>query len=107
MEQVLTKSTHLMGSEGKEYDLEEDSRALALEGKERIAYQRQQLNMRLGLDFAAQIGLDMTGMLTNEDLIEENIVDVSQNNELNKVSSFKNSSLPILLSFYSVVKLKG
>lgn len=69
MSKVLANSTHLMASEGKEFDVEEDS-ALGLDVKERMAKQRQQLNCRLGLDVAAKVGFDTTSLFTNEDLAD-------------------------------------
>lgn len=35
---------------------------------ERLAKQRQQLNARLGLDVAAELGVDLTAVYSNEDL---------------------------------------
>lgn len=67
MKKVLENSTHLMASEGKEFDMEEDS-ALGIDMKERLTKQRQLLNARLGLDGAASLGLDVSGIFTNEDL---------------------------------------
>ncbi|KAI4456700.1 tata-binding protein-associated factor [Holotrichia oblita] len=67
IETVLTNSTHLMASEGKEYDIEEDS-TLGIDIKERMAKQRQLLNARLGLDVASKIGIDVSGLFTTEDL---------------------------------------
>lgn len=64
---VLANSTHLMASEGKEFDLEEDS-SLGVDIKERLAKQRQLLNVRLGLDVASKIGIDVSGIFSNEDL---------------------------------------
>lgn len=88
MDKVLTNSTHLMGSEGKEYD-EEDSN---LDIKERLAKQRQILNSRLGLDVANKTGIDLSEIFTNEDLVNHSAEDVKKdmtkvlllNNELNK-----------------------
>ncbi|ENN71273.1 hypothetical protein HUJ04_007705 [Dendroctonus ponderosae] len=68
MSKVLANSSHLMASEGKEFDLEEDS-AMGLEVKERLAKQRQLLNSRLGLDVAAKIGFDTCSLFTTEDLM--------------------------------------
>ncbi|CAH0564280.1 unnamed protein product [Brassicogethes aeneus] len=68
MSKVLTNSTHLMASEGKEFDLEEDS-SLGVDVKEKMAKQRQLLNARLGLDVAANLGFDTSGLFTNEDLV--------------------------------------
>lgn len=36
--------------------------------KERMAKQRQLLNARLGLDVVSKIGIDVSGLFTNEDL---------------------------------------
>lgn len=66
MEKVLANSTHLMASEGKEYDIEEDS-TLGIDLKEKMTKQRQLLNVRLGLDVVANIGIDMSNLFTNED----------------------------------------
>ncbi|KAB0793551.1 hypothetical protein PPYR_13171 [Photinus pyralis] len=67
MEKVLANSTQLMASEGREYDLEEDS-ALGIDTKEKLAKQRQLLNARLGLDVVSKIGIEISGLFTNEDL---------------------------------------
>ncbi|KOB74761.1 Uncharacterized protein OBRU01_03845 [Operophtera brumata] len=56
-----------MGSEGHEYDLDEEALSGA-DVAERLAKQRQQLNARLGLDVAASIGVDLTSVYSNEDL---------------------------------------
>lgn len=37
--------------------------------KERMAKQRQLLNARLGLDVVSKIGIDVSGLFTNEDLL--------------------------------------
>ncbi|XP_050515682.1 TATA-binding protein-associated factor 172 isoform X1 [Diabrotica virgifera virgifera] len=66
MPTVLANSTHLMASEGKEFDLNDDP---TMDSKERMAKQRQQLNARLGLNLAAQMGFDTSNLFTNEDLI--------------------------------------
>nr|CAD7594395.1 unnamed protein product [Timema genevievae] len=66
MSNVLTNSSHLMGSEGKEFDTEEDVAGVDI--REKMARQRQQLNARLGLDTAARIGLDdMSDIFEAED----------------------------------------
>uniref|UniRef100_V5I7B1 TATA-binding protein-associated factor n=1 Tax=Anoplophora glabripennis TaxID=217634 RepID=V5I7B1_ANOGL len=71
MAKVLANSTHLMASEGKEFDLEEDS-SLGIDNKERMAKQRQMLNARLGLDVAAKLGMDTSSLFSNEDLVANN-----------------------------------
>ncbi|XP_060522113.1 TATA-binding protein-associated factor 172 [Cylas formicarius] len=68
MAKVLANSSHLMASEGKEFDVEEDS-ALGVDIKERMIKQRQLLNSKLGLDVAAKIGLDTSTLFSNEDLL--------------------------------------
>ncbi|CAK1596473.1 unnamed protein product [Parnassius mnemosyne] len=67
IERVLEHGAHLMGSEGHEYDLDEESLS-AGDIKERLAKQRQQLNSRLGLDVASKLGVDLTSVYSNEDL---------------------------------------
>ncbi|CAG9863360.1 unnamed protein product [Phyllotreta striolata] len=79
MATVLANSSHLMASEGKEFDVEEDS---TIDVKQRMAKQRQQLNAKLGLNIAAQIGIDTSNIFTNEDLInnsEKNHCDAKKN----------------------------
>lgn len=69
IERVLQNGAHLMGSEGNEYDFDENDFSLSTaDAKERMAKQRQQLNTRLGLDVAANLGVDLTSIYTNEDL---------------------------------------
>ncbi|XP_047507448.1 TATA-binding protein-associated factor 172 isoform X2 [Pieris napi] len=67
IERVLEHGAHLMGSEGHEYEMDEEPQSAA-EMQERLAKQRQQLNARLGLDMAATLGVDLTSVYTNEDL---------------------------------------
>ncbi|KAG5883002.1 hypothetical protein JTB14_033457 [Gonioctena quinquepunctata] len=66
MATVLANSTHLMASEGNEFDLEEDPN---LDNKEKMAKQRQLLNARLGLNVAAEMGFDSSSLFSNDDLI--------------------------------------
>ncbi|CAG9763742.1 unnamed protein product [Ceutorhynchus assimilis] len=68
MAKVLANSSHLMASEGKEFDNEEDA-VSNLDAKERMAKQRQLLNSKLGLDVAIKIGLDTSALFSNEDLL--------------------------------------
>lgn len=68
MDKVLANSTHLMASEGKEFDIEEDTSSNC-DIKEKMARQRQILNARLGLDVAAQFGVDTSNLFSNEDLV--------------------------------------
>lgn len=85
MAKVLANSTHLMASEGKEFDLDEDSSS---DIREKMAKQRQMLNARLGLDMAAQIGIDTANLFTNDDLItspEKQDNTAAQNNQLIRV----------------------
>ncbi|KAJ8949069.1 hypothetical protein NQ318_016971 [Aromia moschata] len=71
MAKVLANSTHLMASEGKEFEFEDDP-ALGTDVKERMAKQRQLLNARLGLDVAAQLGFDTSSLFSNDDLMGGN-----------------------------------
>ncbi|XP_052740467.1 TATA-binding protein-associated factor 172 [Bicyclus anynana] len=68
IEQVLEHGAHLMGSEGHEYDLEEEALS-ATDMKDRLVRQRQQLNSRLGLDVASSLGVDISAVYSNEDLL--------------------------------------
>lgn len=86
MSKVLANSSHLMASEGKEFDLEEDS-TLGLDVKERMAKQRQLLNSRLGLDVAAKMGFDTCSLFSNEDLISN--VEKTECNEKDSCSVVK------------------
>ncbi|XP_049802115.1 TATA-binding protein-associated factor 172 [Schistocerca nitens] len=62
---VLTNGGHLMASEGKEFDQDEDLSASAM--RERMAKQRQLLNARLGLDVSSRLGIDMEDLISAED----------------------------------------
>ncbi|XP_045477599.1 TATA-binding protein-associated factor 172 isoform X2 [Harmonia axyridis] len=64
---VLENSKSLMASEGTEFDMEEDKSGGDL--KEKLAKQRQILNAKLGLTEAAKIGIDVSDLFSNEDLI--------------------------------------
>lgn len=44
---------------------------LGVDIKERLAKQRQLLNVRLGLDVASKVGIDVSGIFSNEDLQQE------------------------------------
>lgn len=63
---VLSNGSCLLGSEGKEYEVDEEVQGVIL--KERLAKQRQMLNKRLGLDVAERLGLDTSDIFSNEDL---------------------------------------
>ncbi|XP_030026584.2 TATA-binding protein-associated factor 172 isoform X2 [Manduca sexta] len=67
IERVLHHGAHLMGSEGHEYDLDEEALSSA-DINDRLAKQRQQLNARLNLDVAASVGVDLSALYTNDDL---------------------------------------
>ncbi|RVE45378.1 hypothetical protein evm_009950 [Chilo suppressalis] len=67
LERVLQDGASLMGSEGNEYDMEEEALCVA-DLKDRISRQRQQLNAKLGLDVAPHLGIDLNALYTNEDL---------------------------------------
>lgn len=58
---------------------------LGIDIKERMAKQRQLLNVRLGLDVVSKIGIDLSGIFTNEDLatscsgVQENHIKLENN----------------------------
>ncbi|CAH1794395.1 unnamed protein product [Owenia fusiformis] len=64
---VLQKGASLLGSAGKEYELEDT--ATGLDQKERLSKQRQLLNKRLGLDVAGGLGMQTTDLFADEDLV--------------------------------------
>lgn len=49
--------------------------------KEKLAKQRQLLNVRLGLDVASKVGIDCSGLFSNEDLHQEqDFIKTEENN---------------------------
>jgi len=62
---VLSNRHYLTASEGKEFD---NSEALLRDPKERLAFQREALNSKLGLDLAAKLGIDTGDIVSAEDL---------------------------------------
>ncbi|XP_046389697.1 TATA-binding protein-associated factor 172 [Ischnura elegans] len=66
---VLQNGTYLMGSEGKEYDIEEEV-SRGPDVREKLARQRQLLIERLGLDAPNRIGMDIgLDILTTDDFV--------------------------------------
>ncbi|GAB6025941.1 btaf1 RNA polymerase II, B-TFIID transcription factor-associated, 170kDa [Chamberlinius hualienensis] len=63
---VLRHGDCLLGSEGKEYELNENLQGVEL--RENLARQRTLLNQRLGLEAAEKMGLDLGDIVTNEDI---------------------------------------
>lgn len=64
MNKIISRSAHLMGSEGKEYDTEDDN---TICDRERLARQRQLLNARLGLNVPGSVGVETADLFTAED----------------------------------------
>ena len=62
---VLSNRHYLTASEGKEFD---NSEILMRDPKERLAFQREALNTKLGLDLAAKLGIDTGDIVSAEDL---------------------------------------
>ena len=60
---IIKNGIHLTGSEGKEYDMQEES------GPCNVTKQKQILNAMIGLDVTDSIGIDMNDLLTPDDLI--------------------------------------
>ena len=62
---VLSNRHYLTASEGKEFD---NNEALMRDPKEQLAFQREALNTKLGLDLAAKLGIDTGDIVSAEDL---------------------------------------
>lgn len=60
---ILKNGIHLTGSEGKEYDLQDES------GSCSVSKQRQILNAMIGLDVTQHLGIEMNDLLSPEDLV--------------------------------------
>ncbi|TMW53120.1 hypothetical protein DOY81_001848, partial [Sarcophaga bullata] len=73
LEQVLKKGARLIGSEGNEFDCVEDATnaglATADTAAERLIRQRALLNEKLGLTQASKLGVNLTDMITDEDML--------------------------------------
>uniref|UniRef100_A0A1B6DFE2 TATA-binding protein-associated factor 172 n=1 Tax=Clastoptera arizonana TaxID=38151 RepID=A0A1B6DFE2_9HEMI len=69
---VIMNSAHLMGSEGKEYDLEEENSVC---DREKLAQMRQLVNTKLGLD---KINIDTSDVFSPEDLIPQYSENINQ-----------------------------
>ncbi|XP_026282175.1 TATA-binding protein-associated factor 172 [Frankliniella occidentalis] len=64
--QIMANSAHLLGSEGKEYNMDES--LAGFDTKECLARQRQQVNAQLGLDTMAVLGVDTSDIVSEEDI---------------------------------------
>lgn len=60
---VLKNGIHLTGSEGSEYDLQEEA------GVCDVSKQKQLLNAKIGLDVTHRIGIDVGDLISAEDFI--------------------------------------
>lgn len=73
LEQVLKKGARLIGSEGNEFDCIEEAAGAAFSGAdtaaERLSRQRALLNEKLGLTQASKLGVNLTDMITDEDMM--------------------------------------
>jgi len=73
LQQILHKGARLIGSEGNEFDVQEEQPASG-GGEEdrslasRLSRQRAVLNDKLGLTTAAKLGVNLTDMITDEDV---------------------------------------
>lgn len=102
-----------MGSEGKEYDFEDPTASshgktyitiflvisschqyivyviivMLADLREKLIRQRQLLNARLGLDIASKMGMDMSDVFSNDDLINHTV-------EADAHQDSSNSALP-------------
>ncbi|KAM7362772.1 histone acetyltransferase 1 isoform 1-T2 [Cochliomyia hominivorax] len=73
LEQVLKKGARLMGSEGNEFDCIEDVAGAGVgnadTAAERLSRQRALLNEKLGLTQASKLGVNLTDMISDEDMM--------------------------------------
>ncbi|XP_030373466.1 TATA-binding protein-associated factor 172 [Scaptodrosophila lebanonensis] len=76
LQQILLKGARLIGSEGNEFDVQDEQPAngggaeatAASTGAARLSRQRALLNEKLGLTAAAKLGVNLTDMITDEDV---------------------------------------
>ncbi|XP_017083593.2 TATA-binding protein-associated factor 172 [Drosophila eugracilis] len=73
LQQILHKGARLIGSEGNEFDVQEEQPASGGGDEERslasrLSRQRAVLNDKLGLTTAAKLGVNLTDMITDEDV---------------------------------------
>lgn len=94
IDKVLKSGTFLLGSEGKEYEHEDEAAVAAsvsgLDAKEKLASQRQLLNKKLGLDVAQKMGIDTSDIFTNDDLVMHTVDKTAQKKlkEAQRVNNF-------------------
>uniref|UniRef100_A0A1A9V2J1 TATA-binding protein-associated factor 172 n=1 Tax=Glossina austeni TaxID=7395 RepID=A0A1A9V2J1_GLOAU len=74
LEQVLKKGARLIGSEGVEFDINDDTSVTAIDATketatERLSRQRALLNEKLGLTQASKLGVNLTDMIVDEDVM--------------------------------------
>lgn len=65
LQQILQKGAHLMGSEGSEFDLQEDE---SMDSSEILIKQRAALNEKLGLNVASKLGISIDELVTLDDV---------------------------------------
>lgn len=73
LQQILNKGARLIGSEGNEFDVQEEQPASGGGAEDqnlasRLSRQRAVLNDKLGLTTAAKLGVNLTDMITDEDV---------------------------------------
>lgn len=73
LQQILQKGARLIGSEGNEFDVQEEQPASGGGAEDqnvaaRLIRQRALLNDKLGLTTAAKLGVNLTDMITDEDV---------------------------------------
>ncbi|KAH8417214.1 hypothetical protein KR222_006412, partial [Zaprionus bogoriensis] len=73
LQQILHKGARLIGSEGNEFDVQEEQPASGggvedVSVADRLSRQRAVLNDKLGLTTAAKLGVNLTDMITDEDV---------------------------------------
>ncbi|XP_068152549.1 TATA-binding protein-associated factor 172 [Drosophila tropicalis] len=89
LQQILQKGARLIGSEGNEFDVQEEQPATGAGGAEdqsvatRLSRQRALLNDKLGLTTAAKLGVNLTDMITDEDVALNRSGSGNQNSNYN------------------------
>lgn len=90
---VLEKGARLMGSEGHEFDLNDEDRSI--DNRDLLVRQREALNEKLGLSVAKNLGLNLDDMVTLEDMTPLKQIkteDESNNKSIQEILSDQASS---------------
>ncbi|KAL1131032.1 hypothetical protein AAG570_012269, partial [Ranatra chinensis] len=80
LQTILSDSAHLMGSDGKEYDTQNDA---SRNDSEKLAKQCELVNSKLGLDKTAQLGFDPSNLYTPDDFQIEIKIEPQNKKQMN------------------------